>query len=78
MGKMKWIYQMVQDGTAEDFIKAYLQARLKDKQEFMFDSQLISIQKGRSIMREIKKADTIYNEYIDTQAEMYDRKYYGE
>tara|TARA_R100001198_G_C5101229_1_gene133232 strand:- start:130 stop:366 length:237 start_codon:yes stop_codon:yes gene_type:complete len=78
MGKMKWIYQMVQDGTAEDFIKAYLQARLKDKQEFMFDSQLISIQKGRSIMREIKKADTLYNEYIDAQAEMYDRKYYGE
>ena len=78
MGKMKWIYQMVQDGTAEDFIKAYLQARLKDKQEFMFDSQLISIQKGRSIMREIKKADTLYNDYIDAQAEMYDRKYYGE
>ena len=78
MGKMKWIYQMVQDGTAEDFIKAYLQARLKDKQEFMFDSQLISIQKGRSIMREIKKADALYNEYIDAQAEMYDRKYYGE
>jgi len=78
MGKMKWIYQMVQDGTSEDFIKAYLQAKLQDKQEFIFDSQTISIQKGKSIMREIKKVDKEYNDYIDTRAEMYGRQYYGE
>jgi len=76
MGKMKWIYQMVQDGTSEQFIKAYLQARLNDKQEFIFDSKLISIQKGRSIMREIKKADIEYNKYIDIQAELNGREYY--
>tara|TARA_R100001443_G_scaffold47218_1_gene59899 strand:+ start:10918 stop:11154 length:237 start_codon:yes stop_codon:yes gene_type:complete len=78
MGKMKWIYQMVQDGTSEDFIKAYLQAKLQDKQEFIFDSQTISILQGKSIMREIRKVDKEYNEYIDTRAEMYGRQYYGE
>ena len=70
MGKMKWIYQMVQDGTSEQFIKAYLQARLNDKQEFIFDSQVIDIQQGRSIMREIRKADKEYNKYIDQQAQL--------
>ena len=78
MGKMKWIYQMVQDGTSEDFIKVYLQAKLQDKQEFIFDSQTISILQGKSIMREIRKVDKEYNEYIDTRAEMYGRQYYGE
>lgn len=78
MGKMKWIYQMVQDGTSEDFIKAYLQAKLQDKQEFIFDSQTISILQGKSIMREIRKVDKEYNDYIDTRAEMYGRQYYGE
>jgi hypothetical protein len=78
MGKMKWIYQMVQDGTSEDFIKAYLQAKLQDKQEFIFDSQTISILQGKSIMREIRKVDKEYNAYIDTRAEMYGRQYYGE
>jgi len=76
MGKMKWIYQMVQDGTSEQFIKAYLQARLQDKQEFRFDSQMIDIQQGRSIMREIRKADKEYNKYIDIQAELNGREYY--
>ena len=71
MGKMKWIYQMVQDGTSEEFIKVYLQARLQDKQEFIFDSQVIDIQRGRSIMREIRKADKEYSQYIDRQAELY-------
>ena len=71
MGKMKWIYQMVQDGTSEEFIKVYLQARAQDKQEFIFDSQVIDIQQGRSIMREIRKADKEYSQYIDRQAELY-------
>ena len=70
MGKMKWIYQMVQDGTSEEFIKVYLQARLQDKQEFIFDSQVIDIQQGRSIMREIRKVDKEYNVYIDEQAQI--------
>ena len=70
MGKMKWIYQMVQDGTSEDFIKVYLKARLQDKQEFIFDSQVIDIQQGRSIMREMRKADKEYNQYIDEQAQL--------
>jgi RNA polymerase-interacting CarD/CdnL/TRCF family regulator len=70
MGKMKWIYQMVQDGTSEDFIKVYLKARLQDKQEFIFDSQVIDIQQGRSIMREMRKADKEYNQHIDEQAQL--------
>ena len=70
MGKMKWIYQMVQDGTSEDFIKIYLEAKLQGRQEFIFDSQTISILQGKSIMREIRKVDKEYNVYIDEQAQI--------
>jgi hypothetical protein len=70
MGKMKWIYQMVQDGTSEYFMKTYLEAKLNDKKGFMFDSQYITILKGKSIMREIRKADKDYNAYIDEQAQI--------
>ena len=76
MGKMKWIYQMVQDGTSEYFMKTYLEAKLANKEGFMFDSQYITILKGRSIVREMKKVDQEYNRYIDRQAEY--QKYYGE
>ena len=75
MGKMKWIYQMVQDGTSEQFMKTYLEAKLNNKEGFMFDSQYITILQGRSIVREMKKADKAYNRYIDDQAEY--QKYYG-
>tara|TARA_R110002020_G_scaffold61402_1_gene165252 strand:- start:144 stop:389 length:246 start_codon:yes stop_codon:yes gene_type:complete len=70
MGKMKWIYQMVQDGTSEQFTRAYLQAISEDKENFIFDSQVIDIQQGRSIMREMKKADKEYNRYIDQKAQL--------
>tara|TARA_R110000824_G_scaffold283515_1_gene471880 strand:- start:1050 stop:1283 length:234 start_codon:yes stop_codon:yes gene_type:complete len=70
MGKMKWIYQMVQDGTSEDFIKQYLQAKLQEKDSFVFDSQLIDIKQGRSIMREMRKATKEYDIHIDRQSEL--------
>jgi|TARA_R110000787_G_scaffold21081_5_gene62671 hypothetical protein len=73
MGKMKWIYQMVQDGTSEDFIKEYLKAKLEDKQEFIFDSQNIDIQQGKSIMRQIRKATREYDYHIDAQAELHQK-----
>tara|TARA_R110002167_G_scaffold181298_1_gene381542 strand:- start:1050 stop:1280 length:231 start_codon:yes stop_codon:yes gene_type:complete len=75
MGKMKWIYQMVQDGTSEEFIKQYLQAKLQDKDGFVFDSQFIDIKQGRSIMREMQKANKEYDTYIDIQANK-EQKYY--
>ena len=75
MGKMKWIYQMVQDGTSEEFIKQYLQAKLQDKDGFVFDSQFIDIKQGRSIMREMQKANKEYDTYIDKQANK-EQKYY--
>ena len=71
MGKMKWIYQMVQDGTSEQFTKAYLQAVLEDKDNFIFDSQLIDIMKGKSIMREIKRAEKDYDNHLMHRMEDY-------
>jgi len=70
MGKMKWIYQMVQDGTSEEFIKQYLQAKLQDKDGFVFDSQFIDVKQGRSIMKEMKRANKEYDIHIDRQAEL--------
>ena len=71
MGKMKWIYQMVQDGTSEQFTRAYLQAVLEDKDNFIFDSQLIDIMKGKSIMREIKRAEKEYENHLMDRLEDY-------
>ena len=61
---------MVQNGTSEDFIKQYLQAKLQEKDGFVFDGQLINIKQGRSIMREMRKATKEYDIHIDRQAEL--------
>ena len=69
MGKMKWIYNMVQDGTSSTFLDAYKKARINNEMGFTFDSKFIDIIQARAIVNQIKIAEKEYDKHIDEMAE---------
>ena len=71
MGKMKQIYEMVQDGTADIFIDIYKQARINDELGFTYDYKYYDITTARAMVSLINKAEKDYNKHIDHQAEIH-------
>lgn len=69
MGKMKWIYGMVQDGSSNDFLTAYKKARINNNMGFTFDNKFIDIIQAKAICSEIKKAEKEYDKHIDEMAD---------
>ena len=69
MGHMKWIYQMVQDGTSQAFIDAYKKARINGAIGFTYDFKFYDIVKARAIISTIKTAEDKYDKHIDDLAE---------
>ena len=69
MGKMKLIYEMVQNGTSQAFIDAYKKARINNELGFTYDSTFFDIIKARAIVSVINKAEKQYDEHIDDMAE---------
>ena len=71
MGKMKQIYEWVQDGTAELFIDAYKHALANGALGFTYSYIWYDMIKAKAIVKTIKKAEKEYIDHIEAQAEMY-------
>mgnify|MGYP003655578250 CR=1 FL=1 len=71
MGKMKEIYEMVQDGTSELFIDAYKHALANSALGFTYNYKFYDMIKARAVVSLIKKAENEYEDYIESQAEMH-------
>ena len=69
MGKMKQIYEMVQDGTADIFIDIYKQARINDELGFTYDYRYYDIATARAMVLLINKAEKDYSKHIDDMVE---------
>jgi hypothetical protein len=69
MGKIKEIYEMVQDGTADLFIDAYKNARIHNELGFTYDYRYYDVAKARAIVSLIQKATIEYDRHIDIQAD---------
>jgi len=71
MGKMKQIYEMVHDGSADLFKDAYKHARLNDDLTFTFNYKIYDMATARAMMSLITKAEDDYDEFIQHEAEMH-------
>lgn len=71
MGKMKMIYEMVQDGSANLFLDTYRNARINNAVGFTFDYKYYDVVKARSIVSIIKKAQKEYDDHLVDQIENY-------
>ena len=70
MGKIKEIYEMVQDGTSAIFIDIYKHAKINNELGFTYNYRYYDIIKARAIVLLIKQATKEYDIYIDRQAEL--------
>tara|TARA_R110000824_G_scaffold20142_5_gene76458 strand:+ start:856 stop:1104 length:249 start_codon:yes stop_codon:yes gene_type:complete len=71
MGKMKEIYEMVQDGTSDIFIDAYKHARINNAIGFTYNYRFYDIIKAKSIVELIKQAQKDYDNHLVDQIENY-------
>jgi hypothetical protein len=71
MGKMKEIYEMVQDGTAELFIDAYKHARINDAVGFTYNYKFYDIIKAKAMIKLIKQEEKEYDNQLVDQIESY-------
>ena len=68
MGKMKWIYQMVQDGTFDVFKLSYNYAKINNAKSFIFNSQEFDLLLGQAIIQVGEQASKEYDQHVDQQA----------
>ena len=71
MGKMKMIYEMVQDGSADLFLETFKNARINNAVGFTFNYKYYDVIKARSIASIIKKAQKEYDDHLESQIESY-------
>ena len=69
MGQMKWIYQMVQDGTIVVFKQLYNNAVKYKLDSFIFESRSIDVILAKAVIDMAVKAEEEYDKHIDEQAE---------
>ena len=68
MAKMKWIYQMVQDGTFDVFKLNYRYAKTNKEKAFIFDGQEFDILLAQAIIHVGDQATNEYDQHVDQQA----------
>ena len=71
MGKMKEIYEMVQDGTSDIFIDAYKHARINNALGFTYNYRFYDIIKAKAVVELIKQAQKDYDNHLVDQIESY-------
>ena len=71
MGKMKEIYEMIQDGSSDIFIDTYKNARINNAIGFTYNYKFYDIIKAKAIVTTINKAQKEYDKHIESQAEMH-------
>lgn len=71
MGKMKEIYEMVQDSTADLFIDAYKHAKINDALGFTYNYKFYDIIKAKAMVDLIKQSQKDYDNQLIDQVEDY-------
>ena len=71
MGKMKEIYEMVQDGTSDMFIDAYKHARINNALGFTYNYKFYDIIKAKAVVELIKQTQKDYDNHLVDQIENY-------
>ena len=69
MGRMKEIYEMVQDGTADIFIDTYKHARINNALGFTYNYKFYDIIKAKVTVELIKQAQEQYDNQLIDQIE---------
>ena len=70
MGKMKWISQMIQDGSFDyGFVPAYEKALKKDKPVFTYAGSDYSLSYGKIIINFVKNLRVLTSQSISTDTE---------
>ena len=76
MGKMKRVYEMVQNGTSLAFIDAYRKVVINNTANndhvigFTYDGIYYDLMEARAIVSILQVAEKEYNMHIDRQAEL--------
>jgi hypothetical protein len=76
MGQMKWIYQMVQDGTIVVFKQLYNNAVKHNLDAFIFESRSIDVMFAKAVIDLAVKAEEEYEEHLDEEAARQADAYY--
>ena len=71
MGKMKEIYEMVQDGTSDIFIDAYKHAKINNALGFTYNYRFYDIIKAKAVVKLIKQTQKDYDNHLVDQIENY-------
>jgi|TARA_R110000744_G_scaffold275919_1_gene388686 hypothetical protein len=70
MGHMKWIFDMIVDGSYEDFKKEYIKCVLTNENTFNWGSKNIAKSYGKSVVKYVDEhLMHEYDRHIETQAE---------
>lgn len=65
---MKWIYQMVQDGTFDVFKLNYTTAKENNQPSFIFDDKEFDLLLAKAIIQVGNQATHEYDQHVDKQA----------
>ena len=68
MGKIKWIYGMVQDGTFDVFKLNYNHAKNNNAKSFIFDGKEFDLILAQAIIQVGEQATHEYDQHVDQQA----------
>jgi hypothetical protein len=68
MAKMKWIYQMVQDGTFDVFKLNFKLAKDNNLKSFIFDDKEFDLLLGQAIIQVGEQATHEYDQHVDKQS----------
>lgn len=68
MGHMKWIYEMVQDGTISVYKMLYNNAVKHNLDSFIFESKSHSVSYAKGVIDLSVKAEKEYDKHIDKLA----------
>ena len=72
MGHMKWIYNMVENGSYEDFKKEYIKCVLTKQDSFNWGHQNISKTYGKSVVKYVDEyLMEEYDKHVDSQIDAY-------
>ena len=72
MGHMKWISDMVEDGSYYDFKKEYIKCVLTNKDTFNWGNRNVAKTYAKSVVKYVDEyLMDIYEKHIDAQIEAY-------
>jgi hypothetical protein len=72
MGHMKWIYEMVDNGTISVFRALYDNAVKYKLKAFIFEDQSFDVMRAKAILELAVKAEKEYDAHIEAQFEWMD------